>query len=233
MPGFSPDDAARWLAEAVTTGNPLAPLPPGIAPATVPQGEAAAAALLDSLGIVACGLRLLRRPGRATLAGPMVEGRLVPSGGSIALRALRHPVPTAAVVGVLAAPLSPGDTAPPSFARLHPAIDIAATRFGDEPDDDAVLTADLARLGLVVAGKGKALPPGPVRVALAPRESRRRGVETDLAAAFAEAAAAARGWGGLPAGALLVVAGLSPPAAPEGRLRATLGALGGAEADFA
>jgi hypothetical protein len=56
-------------------------------------------------------------------------------------------------------------------------------------------------------------------------------VEQDLAAAFAEAAAEARAWGGLPAGALLVVAGLTPPApADEGILRASLGALGAVEA---
>jgi hypothetical protein len=83
-----------------------------------------------------------------------------------------------------------------------------------------------------VAGKGKALAPGAVRAALGPKGSRPKGQAIDLAAAFAEAAAAARGWGGLPAGALLVVAGLTPPMVPEATLRAALGALGGAEASF-
>ncbi|MGG5811097.1 hypothetical protein [Falsiroseomonas sp. CW058] len=232
MGGWSPETAARWLAEAVETGNPLAALPEEIAPRDLPQAEEVSAAVLDALGIAPCGLRLLRREDGTVLAGPMVEGRLVPSGAAVALRSIRHPVATAAVVGVLAAPLEPGDDAPPAFARLHPAIDIAATRFTEAPADAVALTADLGRLGLVVAGKGKALPPGPLRIALGLKEGRRRGQEMDIAAALAEAGRAARAWGGLPAGALLVVAGLTPPAAAEGRLRASLGALGGAEVLF-
>jgi hypothetical protein len=148
----------------------------------------------------------------------------------VALAALRHPLVSAAVIGVLAEPLDPDGTTPPVFARLHPALDIAATRFTDVPGDDVALTADLGRLGLVVAGKGKPLAPGPVGIALGPKGSRSRKVETDLVAAFAEAAAEARQWGGLPAGALLVVAGLTPPAAVEGVLRASFGPLGSVEA---
>jgi hypothetical protein len=71
-----------------------------------------------------------------------------------------------------------------------------------------------------------------LRVALAPKGGRPRGAETDLAAAFAEAASEARRMGGLPAGALLVVAGLTLPVDPTGTLRASLGALGAAEASF-
>jgi hypothetical protein len=136
------------------------------------------------------------------------------------------------VVGVLAAPLDAEDDAAPVFARLHPALDIAATRFADAPDADATMTADLAGLGLVVAGAGRAAAPGVSRVALGRPATRARGTEADLAAAFAEAAAAARGWGGLPAGALLVVAGLTAPLAAEGALRASLSGLGGATAVF-
>jgi hypothetical protein len=232
MPPFDASAAARWLAEAVETGNPLGPLPADIAPRDVAEAEEVAAATLEALEIAPCGLRLLRRPGGVALAGPMIEGRLLPSGSQVAPAALRHPSATAAAIGVLAEPLDPDDAAPPVLARLHPALDIAATRFTDLPGDDAALTADLARLGLVVAGRAKALAPGLLRVALAPKGSRARGAETDLAAAFAEAAAEARRWGGLPAGALLVVAGLTPPVAPAGTLRASLGALGAVEASF-
>ncbi|WP_270937011.1 hypothetical protein, partial [Falsiroseomonas oryzae] len=73
---------------------------------------------------------------------------------------------------------------------------------------------------------------GEVQVALGAKGARLRGVAVDLAAAFAEAAEVAREWGGLPEGALLVVAGLTPPAPAEGLLRARLGALGGVEAAF-
>jgi hypothetical protein len=233
MAAWNAEDAARWLAEAFETGNPLGVLPDGIAPRDVAEAEEIAAATLEALGIPPCGVRLLRRPGAAALSGPMIEGRLLASGVPVALGALRHPLVTAAAIGVLAESLEPGAETPPVFSRLHPALDISASRFTVAPVDDAALTADLARLGLVVAGKGKVLDPGMVTVTLGPKGSRARGAGTDLAAAFAEAAAAARRWGGLPAGALLVVAGLTPPAPAEGTLRASLGALGAAEAGFA
>ena len=229
--GQSAADAARWLAEAVETGNPLAPLPAGIAPRDMAEAQEAAAATLDALGLVPCGVRVLRR-GLHLLAGPMLEARLVAANAAVSPGTLRHPEMTAAAVGMLAAPLEPGSDAPPVFTRLHPALDVSATRFGEAPEDPLMLTADLARLGLVVVGKGKAMATGMLRVALAPAGVRPRGVEVDLAAAFADAAAAARSWGGLPAGALLVVAGLTPAMVVEGTLRASLGALGSVEAAF-
>lgn len=229
MPEGRAEAAARWLSEAMESGNPLAALPPEIAPRDLAEAEDAAAAALEALAIAPCGLRLLRRAGGA-LSGPMLEGRLLPNGAPVALGALRHPVVTAAVVGVLAEELGEG---PPVFARLHPAIDVSATRYTDDTEDALALTADFARLGLVAAGKGKAVAPATVRVALGAKGARARGVEVDLAAAFAEAAGEARRWGGLPAGALLVVAGLSAPVPAAGTLRASLGALGAAEAVFA
>jgi hypothetical protein len=231
MEEWTAADAARWLAEAVETGNPLAPLPEGIAPRSIEDAEEAAAATLDALGLVPCGLRVLRRDG-ALLAGPMLEARLVPAGAPVAAAALRHPEVSAAVIGVLAEPLVPEADGPPVFSRLHPALDVSATRFGEATENKLALTADLARLGLVVAGKGRAMAPGMLRVALAPKGARPRGAECDLAEAFTQAAAAARAWGGLPEGALLVVAGLTPAVPAEGVLRAGFGTLGGAEADF-
>jgi hypothetical protein len=230
---WSAEAAARWIAEAVESGDPLAALPAGIAPPDRDAAEEVAAAVLEGLGLTPCGLRLLRRPGGIAVAGPMLEARLLPSGAPVATAALRHAAITAAVVGVLAAPLDPDEDAPPRLLRLHPALDVAASRFTAAPEDALALTADLAALGFVVAGKGRAAEAGPLNVALGRKGSRPRGVPVDLAAAFAEAAAAARRWGGLPAGALLVVAGLTPPRAPEGTLRASLGALGAAEAAFA
>jgi hypothetical protein len=228
---WDPGQAARWLAEAVETGNPLAALPAEIAPRELAEAEEVAAATLEALGQTPCGLRLLRRPGGA-VAGPMTEGRLIPSGKPVAVAALPHAEVTAALVGVLAADLDPDGTEAPALARIHPALDVSSSRFGTAPDDVLSLTADLGRIGLVVAGKGRDLPQAPVRVALLPKGARRRGAEIDLAAAFAEAAAAARRWGGLPAGALLVVAGLTAPVTPSGVLRASFGTLGAAEASF-
>ena len=122
------------------------------------------------------------------------------------------------------------------FAALHPAIDVSATRFGEPAVDALQLVADLARLGLVVPGRAKRLEPGTLAIRLGAPGSRRRGDACDLAAALAAAAEAARRFGGLPAGALLVVAGLTPPlpeAAMSGPIIASLGALGRAEAILA
>lgn len=228
----APEAAARWLAEAFETGNPLAPLPEGLAPRDRDEAEAIAAATLEALQVVPCGLRLLRRAGAGPVGGPMIEGRLLPTGAAIAPGAARHAEVTAAVIGELAAPLDPAEAAPPVLGRLFPALDVAASRFTAGPADDCARIADLAGLGFVVAGRGRALPPGTVEAALVPKGRRRRGVAVDLAAAFAEAAAEARRWGGLPAGALLVVAGLTPPQPAGGVLCARLGALGTAEAAF-
>ena len=227
--GWSAARAAHWLAEAFESGDPLAPLPEGIAPRDKAEAEEVSAAVLDALAITPCGLRVWR-PG---VAGPMVEARLLRNGATVSLAGLRYPVVTAAVIGVLAEPLDPDEDSPPVFARLHPALDVSATRFTAAPGDDLTLTADLARLGLVIAGKGKPAPDAPVRVSLAPKGTRARGAEVDVLAALNDAAREARRWGGLPAGALLVVAGLSAPVAASGTLHANLGTLGAAEANFA
>ncbi|MGX9962280.1 hypothetical protein ACVFYP_03095 [Roseomonas sp. F4] len=228
MQDWSPAAATRWLAEAVETGNPLGELPPEIAPQDLEQAEAVALAVLEQLEIAPCGVRLLLRPGAAPLAGPMIEGRLVPKGATIALDALHHPRLTAAAIGVLAEPLQAG--APPVFAALHAAIDIAATRHAVDTDDELALTADLARLGLVVAGRGKRLVLGVVPASLGAAGVRRKAERHDLAEAFRQAADFALKLGGLPAGGLLVVAGLTPPIQAKGEVSVSLGPLGRVEA---
>jgi len=229
----APEAAASWFAEALETGNSLAPLPDGLAPRDRDAAEAIAVATLDALGIAPCGLRILRRGGAAALAGPMLEARLLASGATISLAATRHAAATAAVIGELAAPLDPATSSAPRLARLFPAVDVAASRYTTVPVHDLARIADLAGLGFVVAGKGQALRPGLLDVVLAPKGTRRRAEPVDLHTVFAEAAAEARRWGGLPKGALLVVAGLTPPQTAEGVLRARFGDLGMAEAVFA
>ncbi|MBU8542316.1 MULTISPECIES: hypothetical protein [Roseomonadaceae] len=207
--------AAKWLVEALESGNPLAPLPEGLAPRDAEEGFEMAAAVLEETGQAPCGLRMMLRGMAPPILGPMPEGRLMADGATVALAGLRHPCATGAVVGVLAEALEPGSDAPPVLARLHPAIDIAATRFTDMPSDPAVLTADLGGLGYVVTGKARPPSGAEVAIHLGAPDSRRRGMALDLAPRFAEAAAAARGLGGLPAGALLVVAGLTLGVVPE------------------
>jgi len=221
--------AARWLAEAWESGNPLAPLPPELIPA---DGEAVAIALCEALGLTPCGVRIVLG---THLAGPMLEARLHRDDAVLALTALRHARATAAVVGVLGAALEPAADTPLLLAALHPAIDVAASRFTTLPVDAAVIAADLAGLGAVVAGRAKPPPAASVPVSLGAAGARRRGTPVDLAAAFAAAAAAARRFGGLPAGALLVVAGLTPIVVPRAAesLVASLGRLGSVRAAFA
>ena len=203
--------AAGWIAEALSTGNPLAALPPEVAPRGRAEGERVALAALDALGIAPCGLRLI-----GGMAGPMVEGRLLPDGALAA--PLRHPVATAALIGVLAEALHAGDTARPRIAALHIAIDIADHRYTEAPQALGARVADLAGLGFVVAGPSMASVPEWLTVdgaAIGPRD------------VLAPVAAQARRLGGLPAGALLVAAGLSGPLVPrDGLVTADFGPAG-------
>ncbi len=225
------EEAARWLAEAWETGNPLAPLPPDIAPRSLAEGEEAAFALLYALGLTPCGVRVAPGPDGALLAGPMLETRLLKSPARIAMPALRHGRASGAFVAVLAEPL---DDAPPRFATFHPAIDVSASRFTTLPAEAAIHAADAGGLGHVVVGRSTPAGAAPTQVALGAPGDRGRGAALDAEAALAPAIAAARRYGGLPAGALLVIAGLTPalPAAPGLALAARFGRAGRAEAEF-
>ena len=194
------DATARWLAEAVETGNLLAPLPAELAPRTLAEGEDAAGALLEALGATPIGLRI----GPGGVAGPLIGTRLLPNGSGIALSALPHALAGPALIGVLAADLS--EDAAPQWAGMHAAIDVAASRFRDGPPDAPACAADLAGLGLIILGRRR--PMGTARLVA-------RGPLIDVAAALAPAIAAARRLGGLPAGALLMVAGLAPGITPQ------------------
>ncbi|HYF08176.1 MAG TPA: hypothetical protein VD970_11190 [Acetobacteraceae bacterium] len=222
------DAAARWLAEAWESGNPLGPLPEDLAPRSIAEGEEIAAALVEALGQSVIGLRVAPGPGGAPLAGPVLEGRLLRDGATIAAAVLRHARVTAAAVGILAEPLDEMGTGAPVFVAVHPALDIADTRFAIGPESDALVVADLAGLGHVVAGPRAPVPDSPVPVALAEGRRRPAGDAVDIMAALHHAAREARRLGGLPAGAVLVAAGLSPALIPQAGVAyvARLGPLG-------
>lgn len=207
---------AGWLAEAAETGNPLAPLPPELLPADIEEGEAVAAAILDRMGLAPVGLRL----GPEGVAGPVLAPRLLADGAALTLSVLRHARATPALVAVLGADLN--EAGPPVFAGLHPAIDVAVSRFRDGPSDRSCLAADLAGLGLIVAGRRRPMPVAPLRLAV---DGRHVGL-IDPAVALAPAVAAARRLGGLPAGAVLIATELAPATSPAaGRaLRVSFGA---------
>ncbi|MCW8087907.1 hypothetical protein [Sabulicella glaciei] len=228
--------AANWLAEAWETGNPLAPLPPEVAPKDLAEGEAQAAALVEALGLPVCGLRLTRGPGGDWLSAPLLEGRMLRAGTPVALAALRRPRLSAGVLGVLAAPLEEGGDGEAEFGALHPALDVAATRFSEGPADAAQLVADLGGLGQVLVGKRSLAPlPTSAEARLGRRGARPRPIHESLGALMARAAAEARRWGGLPAGAVLLVAGLGGEAEPQPgeKWSAAIHGVGRIGADFA
>jgi 2-keto-4-pentenoate hydratase len=227
--------AAACLAEAFETGNPLAALPDNIVPDSPAEGDELAALMLEELGLATCGIRLAVGPDGVRVAGPMLEGRLLPDGVSLPLAVLRHARATAALVAVLAEALPENGQGLPAFAAVHPAIDVTGSRFRDPPTSPGLLAADLCGLGHVAAGRGGILPTGSIAVTLAEARRRPRGLTTDLRAALALAADSARQSGGLPAGAVLVVTGLSPAVMPEAGLSlvASFAGLGRVRLGFA
>jgi len=211
LPATRAARAAAWIAEAFATGRPLAALPAEVAPRGRAEGERTAFAVLDALGIVPCGVRLLDG-----MAGPMIAIRLLPSEALAA--PLGHPVASVALVGVLAEALRADDEARPRFAALRIALDIADRRFAAPPPALGWRVADLAGLGFVAAGPAMVAVPATMvaeGVSLLPRE------------VLMPVAAAARRLGGLPPGGLLVAAGLSPPLpVRDGWVRADFGEHG-------
>ncbi len=111
--------AAGYLADAFETGNPLAPLPEGLAPAGRGEGEAVAEALVERLGLAVAGLRLAPGPGGAMLAGPMLDTRLLRDGAALPIGTLRHGRVSAAAIGVLAAALDPEAQDAPRLAAVQ------------------------------------------------------------------------------------------------------------------
>lgn len=199
--------AAGWLHEAWETGNPLAPWPEEMAPTDLAAGEAIAAALVETLDIPVTGMRLAPAPGDTWVSAPLLEPRMLRAGTPVALSALRHIRVTAGILGVLAEDLV---DAPPVFSAFHPVIDVAAERYAQGAPDAAQRVADLGGLGHVLVGKRFVGPlPEVVSVRIGPTGTRPRPFEVKLAPLMDQLVADARRWGPLPAGAVLVVAGLA------------------------
>ena len=199
------------LADAVENGGPIDPVASRITPANQDDAEELAGAVLAQLGFAPCGVRLVPAADGSLISGPMLEARFLDDGAGISLEIMRHGRASAALLGVLGAALEPEATTPPDIIAIHPALDVSASRFTQGPADRFAEIADLAGLGLLVLGKRRPMPEGPSRVALVVGDGRSQGKPCDLHAAFAQAATEARRLGGLPAGAVLVVAGLGAP----------------------
>jgi 2-keto-4-pentenoate hydratase len=182
-----------------------------MAPADRDTADELAGQVLEWLGFAPCGVRLAPAADGSMIAGPMLETRFLDDDARLALEIMRHGRASAALLGVLGAALDPEDTSHPEITAIHPALDVSASRYTQGPADRFAEIADLAGLGLLVLGKPRPVPEGPSRVALIEGEGRPQGKPFDLHAAFAQAANEARRLGGLPAGAVLVVAGLGAP----------------------
>lgn len=224
-------EVAGWLAEAWQTGNPLAPFPPELAPVDRAAGEAVAAELVERLDLPVCGVRLLPSPAGGWLSAPLLAPRLLGPRTPVSLPVLRHARVSGAIIGVLAEPLGEG---PPVFGALHPALDVAAQRYRDAVEDEAHLVADLAALGVIVAGRPwRGAPPAEILLRVGRAPLGRGGTAIALADLFGIAAAEARRWGGLPAGAVLALAGLGGAAPAEaGRWAVRAGPIGRASAEL-
>lgn len=211
--------AALLVAEAVGDADAPLVLPEACRPTTIAAGRRIAALALEQLGLVPVGLRLAPCfDGTGAVAGPLIEGRLLRSPAAVPPPGPGRRRCSLAVVAQLGAPLSPrarpwrAKEVAARIASLHVAIDLAQTRFADGPPDLPQHVADLAGLGLVVFG-----PPAragwqeailrPLAASVGPDAWRGT---VDVGAALVAAAEEARAAGGLPAGAVLVVAGLSP-----------------------
>jgi 2-keto-4-pentenoate hydratase len=226
--------AAARVAEAIGEGRALPPFPQDCRPTTPAAGRRIGALALAELGLVPVGLRLAPDLAAGTeVAGPLVESRLLRSPATLPAPAMpTGRRVTLALLAQLGADLPPRATPYRAgdvlrrIASLHAALDLAETRFADGPPDLPSHLADLAGLGLVVFG-----PPARAGWQEAARRPLAATLRSDAdeawhgaveaAAALVRAAEAARQAGGLPAGALLLVAGLSPPrsdAACEARI---------------
>jgi len=209
------DEAAGWLAEAWETGNPIAaPLPEDLAPTDAEAGERIAAALVARLGLTPIGLRLAPGPRGEWLAGPVLEPRMLRAGTPLSVAAYPGARLSAGILGVLGEALGEGE---PVFSALHPVLDLAAERWTTGAPDAAHRLADLNGLGLLLVGKRSAAPglPQMSDARLGRTGERPRPERTPVAALVAEAAAAARRWGGLPAGAVIAVVGLGGSETPR------------------
>ncbi len=142
---------ASALTEAWESGQPVAPLTTEYALKDMEAAEEVAGAVLEKLALAPCGIRVTQ----SGLVGAMLPGRIMASGQPLPLAALPHGRAARALLAVLEEAITAEGNGWPSLARLHPALDLAASRWRDGPANDFEAAADLAGLGYVIIGKGK------------------------------------------------------------------------------
>ena len=187
---------ASSLAEAWESGQPVAPLAADQALTSLDAAETVAGQVLAKLALAPCGIRVTQ----SGLVGAMLPGRIMAQGRPLPLAVLPHGRAAPALLVVLAEAIAESDTGVPALAQLHPALDLSASRWRDGPANMFEAAADLAGLGQVIIGKGKAQS-WPSSCALGQHRARRAEVGT----LFETALRAAREAGGLPLGAVLIL----------------------------
>jgi len=142
---------ASALAEAWESGKPVAPLTADLALSCLEAAEEVAGDVLERLALPPCGVRV----SETGLVGAMLPGRIAATGQTLPLSVLPHGRAAPALLTELAEAITPDGTGLPALERLHPALDLSASRWRDGPANLFEASADLAGLGQVVIGKGK------------------------------------------------------------------------------
>ena len=198
--------------------------------------------MIEELGVPIVGLRFAPVPqvgGHAV--GPVLAPRLLPSPVAVPLGGRR--TITLALVAQLGGSL-PARNKPYTrrfvlgrLASLHVGLDLGDTRFTTGPPDLPSYLADLAGLGLVVFGKparagwGEAIS-SPLGAIIRGEDRELWRGEIEAEPALLKLADEARQAGGLPAGAVMVIAGLSPPL-PDEAIEARIRRLGSVQRNLA
>ena len=230
------------MLEAVQDGGTLPPFPAACAPKTVAQGRRIAAVVIAELGVPIVGVRLAPVPQLGGQAiGPVLAPRLLPSPVGVP-RAGRRTI-TLALAAQLDRELPARDRPYTRrfvlgrLASLHVGLDLGDTRFTQGPPDLPSHLADLAGLGFVVFGRPARAGWGdvisaPLAAAIRTEDRELWRGQIEAGRALLAVADEARRAGGLPAGAVMIVAGLSPPL-PDVAIKARIRRLGGVQRDLA
>jgi len=138
---------ASALAEAWESGKPVAPLTADLALSCLEAAEEVAGDVLERLALPPCGIRV----SETGLVGAMLPGRIAAAGQTLPLSVLPHGRAAPALLTVLAEAITPDGTGLPALERLHPALDLSASRWRNGPANLFEASADLAGLGQVAA----------------------------------------------------------------------------------
>jgi len=194
---------AERLADAFAQGEVLSTLRPEDRPADADAAAAIQQDMLDTLGFVACGVRVARAVDGRWIAGPLLEGRIARDGATLPASLFHAPRVSAGILLQAGRDIADAADLPRALSTVRPLLDIASSRYASGPPDAMWQAADLAGLGMITAGKPRRATRAALRAAASGHD-----LERLLHCAMTTA-------GFLPAGALIAIATLSDPFPPE------------------